>query len=140
MVTRFNLDTSRIVLTGFSMGGWDSSVMATVPDVPELNVPCDAPENGPFAGSIKGVISLSGSYDHLVLGGNSGYVQLLLGEQSHDVRLQSLISPACNLNRHSPAFVIMHGIAETMFGEQAKLFLQKLKRKKIPGIILTHLG
>jgi acetyl esterase/lipase len=138
--SRFNLDTSRIVLTGFSMGGWDSSVMATVPDVPELNVPCDAPENGPFAGSIKGVISLSGSYDHVVMGASSGYVQLLLGEQSDDIRLQSLISPACNLNQLSPAFVAMHGVDEAMFGEQAQLFLKRLNEKKIPGIVLTHPG
>lgn len=138
--SRFNLDTSRIVLTGFSMGGWDSSVMATVPDVPELDVACDAPQNGPFAGSIKGVITLSGSYDHVIMGGNSGYVRLLLGEQSNDVRLQTLISPACNLNHLSPAFVIMHGVDETMFGEQAKIFLQRLNESQIPGIILTHPG
>ena len=138
--TKYNLDPSRIVVSGFSMSAWANSVLATITDAPELNTLCDTPENYTFKGSIKGVIALSGSYDHVKLGGNSFYNQYGLGNQTNDVRLQTMISASRNITTSTPPFILIHGVDEIEFGDQARIFQQKLNDNKIPVVLMTHPG
>ena len=113
----YGFDTSRIIVTGGSAGGYLASMLGTVDD-PSIYLE-NCPHAAPPAKAIQAAIIYYGLYD---LTGMAGYpggsapLEPFLGAKYEDILLEKLqeMSPIQHIDGSEPPFIILHGTADNV--------------------------
>jgi acetyl esterase/lipase len=114
---KYGFDTTRIIVTGGSAGGYLASMLGTVDD-PSLYLE-NCTHAAPPAKAVQAAIIYYGLYDLTDMDeypGGSAPLEPFLGAKHEDIPIEKLeeMSPIQHIDGSEPPFIILHGTADNL--------------------------
>lgn len=133
---RFNIDPNRIIVSGFSMGGWISGLVGVTANRPEFDGPCTT--NREVDASVLGVVATAAIYDFSRPPlPSKGLIQSILGRWPSRAR-QAAASAVTYVDRTTPPYVIIQGQQDQVIpAGQADIMAATLKAAGVPFALLN---
>jgi acetyl esterase/lipase len=137
---QYNIDTSRIVLTGHSAGGHLSLITGMLPEGTGLDNNCDGTEKL----KVAAIINWYGMSDvaDLIQGPNrKNYAVMWMGSQPDPVAIAKRVSPLTYVRAGLPPILSIHGDADAVVPyDQSRRLHQALAAAGVPNELVTIKG